>query len=216
MLETRLVNQLVGYNRCMARDAEATKERIFEAASGEFAKHGLAGARIDAIAKRAGANKQLIYAYFGSKEKLFAAVLGRQLAKIDEEITLDPDRLPEYAGEIFDFHAEHPELARLLVSEALSYGSGPVPDQETREAHKARKVKSVRAGQEGGSVDHSLDPRDLLMFIIALAIWPTAAPQVARQVAGESSADHEAHTRYRASLVEAVSRIVAPPAQQGS
>jgi len=195
----------------VARDAEATKERIFDAASSEFAEHGLAGARIDAIAKRAAANKQLIYAYFGSKEKLFAAVLGRQLARIDEEVDLGPDRLPEYAGEIFDFHAEHPELARLLVSEALSYGSGPVPNQEARDAQKAKKVKVVREGQERGVVDPSLDPGDLLMFIIALAIWPAAAPQVARQLLGKDPDDPELRARYRASLVEAVRRMVGPP-----
>jgi AcrR family transcriptional regulator len=194
------------------RDSGATKQRIFEAASAEFAEHGLAGARIDAIAKRAGANKQLIYAYFGSKEKLFAAVLGRQLARIDEEVALNPDRMPDYAGEIFDFHAEHPELARLLVSEALSYGQGPVPDQEAREAHKTRKVEAVRAGQEHGAIDRSFDPRDLLSFIIALAIWPTAAPQVAHQITGAGPDDPETRARYRASLVEAVRRIVTPPA----
>jgi AcrR family transcriptional regulator len=196
----------------MARDAQATKERIFDAASIEFAEHGLAGARIDAIAKRAAANKQLIYAYFGSKEKLFAAVLGRQLARIDEDVALHPDRLPEYAGEIFDFHSDHPELARLLVSEALSYGGGRVPDQEARDELKARKVRIVRGGQEQGAVDRSFDPGDILMFIVALAIWPVAAPQVARQFSGKDPDDPELRARYRASLVEAVRRIVAPPA----
>jgi AcrR family transcriptional regulator len=200
----------------VVRDAEATKQRIFSAASSEFAEHGLAGARIDAIAKRAGANKQLIYAYFGGKEKLFAAVLGRQLARIDEDLVLHPERLPEYAGEIFDFHTEHPELARLLVSEALSYGGGPVPDQEARIAQKASKVRVVREGQERGAVDPSLDPRDLLMFIIALAIWPSAAPQVAHQIAGSDADDPDARARYRASLVEAVRRIVTPPPQRDS
>jgi AcrR family transcriptional regulator len=195
----------------MARDAAATKERIFDAASNEFAEHGLAGARIDAIATRAGANKQLIYAYFGSKEKLFAAVLRRQLARIDEDTALDPDRLPEYAGEVFDFHTEHPAFARLLISEALSYGGGPVPDQEARDAHQARKMRLVREAQEQGAVDPSFDPGDLLMFIIALVIWPTAAPQVARQFAGEDPDDPEVRARYRAGVVEAVRRIVTPP-----
>ena len=55
----------------MARDSEATRRRIFEAAFEEFARHGIAGARIDRIAAAACANKQLIYAYFGSKQALF-------------------------------------------------------------------------------------------------------------------------------------------------
>lgn len=36
------------------RDAEATKAQILDAAEEEFAKYGLAGARIDAIAARTG------------------------------------------------------------------------------------------------------------------------------------------------------------------
>jgi AcrR family transcriptional regulator len=58
-----------------ARDSAATKERLLEAATAEFAAHGIAGARVDRIAAAARANKQLIYAYFGSKEQLFDAVL---------------------------------------------------------------------------------------------------------------------------------------------
>jgi AcrR family transcriptional regulator len=195
----------------MTRDAEATRKRIFDAATREFAEHGLAGARIDAIAQRAGANKQLIYAYYGSKEKLFAAVLASQLARIDEDVDLSPDRLPEYAGEVFDFHTQHPELARLLISEALSYHSGPVPNQETRNAHRTKKVKVLREGQKQGAIDPSIDPSDLLLFIVALAIWPSAAPQVARQFTAKDPDDPKVRARYRASLVEAVRRIVTPP-----
>ncbi|MEA2532746.1 MAG: hypothetical protein QOJ93_557, partial [Actinomycetota bacterium] len=54
--------------RSRPRDAEATKELLLAAASEEFAEHGLAGARIDRIAERAGANKRLLYRYFGDKE----------------------------------------------------------------------------------------------------------------------------------------------------
>ena len=57
------------------RDSTATKARLLEAATEEFAAHGIAGARVDRIAAAANANKQLIYAYFGSKDQLFDAVL---------------------------------------------------------------------------------------------------------------------------------------------
>ena len=57
------------------RDAEATRTRILNAAKREFAHFGLGGARVDEIAKRAKANKRMIYHYFGGKEELFTAVL---------------------------------------------------------------------------------------------------------------------------------------------
>jgi hypothetical protein len=69
----------------------------------------------------------------------------------------------------------------------------------------------VREGQKEGTVDPSVDPGDLLLFIVALAILPTAAPQVARQFTGKDPDDPNVRARYRASLVEAVRRIVTPP-----
>ena len=66
------------------RDPEATKRRIFDAATTEFASRGVAGARIDRIAAAASANKQLIYAYFGNKQDLFDAVVTEQVARFQQ------------------------------------------------------------------------------------------------------------------------------------
>jgi TetR/AcrR family transcriptional regulator len=57
------------------RNPEATQRRILVAARQEFARKGLAGARVDVIARRARANKQLLYHYFGGKDGLYLAVL---------------------------------------------------------------------------------------------------------------------------------------------
>ena len=46
------------------RDAEATKTEIMEAAVEEFARHGLANARIEAIAAHTDVTKAMIYYYF--------------------------------------------------------------------------------------------------------------------------------------------------------
>ncbi|MGN6305082.1 MAG: TetR/AcrR family transcriptional regulator, partial [Mesorhizobium sp.] len=76
------------------RDAEATQARILAAAKKEFAKSGLAGARVDVIAERAKANKRMIYHYFNSKEDLFQRVLEDAYVDIrTAEQKLDLDRL---------------------------------------------------------------------------------------------------------------------------
>ena len=54
-----------------------TKGRILAVAQAEFAEKGVAGARVDAITDRA-VNKQALYYYFESKEKLFREVLRRR------------------------------------------------------------------------------------------------------------------------------------------
>src|SRR5215475_10546478 len=62
-------------NRPQRRNPEATRQKLLTAARREFAASGLAGARVDEIADRAGVNKQLVYHYFGDKDALYLAVL---------------------------------------------------------------------------------------------------------------------------------------------
>jgi len=57
------------------RDADRTKAEILEVAQREFARRGYAGARVDEIAELTRTTKRMIYYYFGSKEKLYIAVL---------------------------------------------------------------------------------------------------------------------------------------------
>src|SRR5882762_7101092 len=97
------------------RNAEATRERILEAAMAEFAAYGIAGARVDRIAKTAGCNKNLIYIYFTDKETLFTTVLERHLARVYEDVHFTPDDLPGYALRVFDFAMAHPDLMRLMA-----------------------------------------------------------------------------------------------------
>jgi AcrR family transcriptional regulator len=61
------------------RDAEATRRRLLDAAAAEFARLGIAGARVDRIAEAARTNKAQIYHYFGSTDGLFVAVLASLL-----------------------------------------------------------------------------------------------------------------------------------------
>src|SRR4051794_20188920 len=61
------------------RGPEATRARIMRAAVREFSAKGISGARVDAIALRAGANKRMLYHYFGSKYGLFREVLRQEL-----------------------------------------------------------------------------------------------------------------------------------------
>ena len=95
--------------------AEDTQQRILDAAFDEFSMHGVAGARVDRIAKAAECNKNLIYIYFENKEKLFEAVLSHRLKLVYEDHPLTPDDLPGYAGRVFDFAMDNPSVIRLLA-----------------------------------------------------------------------------------------------------
>lgn len=70
-------------HRGSRRQPEASRNAILKAALAEFAQEGLAGARVDAIAEAAGVNKALLYYYFGSKERLYLAVLEDQFREFN-------------------------------------------------------------------------------------------------------------------------------------
>src|SRR5664279_944863 len=97
----------------MERDSERTKSRLLQAATNEFAEFGIAGARIDRIAKAAQTNKQMIYAYFGSKDQLFDTVFSAYVGAWLERVDFDVADLPGYAGRLFDRFEDDPGSLRL-------------------------------------------------------------------------------------------------------
>ncbi|MFB7931895.1 MULTISPECIES: TetR family transcriptional regulator [Streptomyces] len=188
------------------RDPEATKARIFEAAVAEFARHGIAGARIDRIAAEAKANKQLIYAYFGNKAELFAIVLEKKMLHLAEDVPVVPDDIESWVDRVMDYHAAHPELLRLLFWEGLEYGSAELPHESGRQEHYVRKVAALKDGQDRGVITDAVPAADLLFLLTALANWTAVVPQMRRILVGDGE---DAQARLRASVKEAARRLTA-------
>ncbi|MBO2445545.1 TetR/AcrR family transcriptional regulator [Actinomadura barringtoniae] len=183
----------------MSYDAEATRQRIFDAATAEFAEHGLAGARIERIATAAKANKQAIYLYFGGKEKLFGSVVRAKMEEICHAVALDPTTFPESIGRLFDWYAEHPELLRLLLWEALETGDGPVVGEEERRAEYRQNISELAAA---GAGDGSLQAaQDWMFTVLGLVSWNFAAPQLRRLILDEPD-QKKALARRRAHVIE--------------
>jgi AcrR family transcriptional regulator len=198
----------------MAWNTEETKRRLKHAATEEFAARGLHGTTMERIAKRAGINKERLYNYFGDKARLFASVLSDELAKVAAavpapESVRDGD-IGEYAGRLFDYHAAHPQLIRLLHWEALAYGTDTVPDEETRAAHYREKADALAAGQQAGLIASDPDADHLLFMLLALAAWWSAVPQLARMVTAARSDTRAEQARRRAAVVHAAQRMAIP------
>ncbi|MER7131415.1 TetR family transcriptional regulator [Streptosporangium saharense] len=174
----------------MAWNTERTRQLLLDAAVREFAEHGPEAARLDRVAAAAGVNKERIYQYFGNKEQLFAAVLTSALERLAEAVPLDErlaGDLPEYAGRVYDYHREHPQLIRLLHWEGLHRGDGPVVAGERRGAHYAEKLATLAAAQKSGALTSDFAPRELLYAVIALAGWWYATPQLAQMIMAEGA-----------------------------
>jgi AcrR family transcriptional regulator len=153
----------------------ATKANILAAATREFARYGLGGARVDRIAQRARANKRMLYYYYGDKDGLFLAALEDRYAHIRNAERslklehLDPReavrRLVEFTWRYF---VEHPEFLTLLNSENLHQGRHVKNSRRVRELHSplVETLGAVlRRGEKEGLFRAGVDPVQLYISI---------------------------------------------------
>ena len=158
--------------------AAATRQRILDAALGEFAEKGLAGARVDEIAARAGANKRMLYAHFGSKEELWLVVLERAYAaKRAEERAVEVEGLPPMQAMVrlvafnLRYTARHPEFVALLNQENL-HRAAYLRRSEDVPALYSPLLEALRGvlarGEAAGAFRAGVDAMQLYIDILAL------------------------------------------------
>ncbi|MFD8720816.1 TetR family transcriptional regulator [Streptomyces sp. NPDC059629] len=190
----------------MPRDSSATKARLLDAAITEFAAYGIAGARVDRIAETAGANKRLIYVYFGNKEQLFDEVLQRAMTAGADAVPFDVEDLPGYAGAVFDHLVARPDLMRLRLWKLLERPSATGLEQDAFR----NKAALVAEAQQRGDLDPAMAPDDLLTLVLAAAqAWFWAAEGVDPKEAGGSWPE-ERLALHRSAVVEAARRMTEP------
>jgi AcrR family transcriptional regulator len=162
----------------MVRDAQQTRERLLAAAAAEFAAFGIAGARVDRIAEKAGCNKALLYHHFDSKDGLFDAVFDAMCVATMSQTPIDPTDLPEYAGRLFDGFEAHPERARLASWYRLEHGAEPLDVVLASMRDKAAKIEQA---QRDGLVPTRYDALELLTLILNLStMWASVTPDLGR------------------------------------
>ena len=163
------------------RDPEGMRLRILDAAKQEFAAHGLAGARVDRIAAKAGANKRMLYYHVGKKDDLYLAVLEGAYEKIRvEERGLDlehldpPEAIERLISFTWNYFLRNPEFLALLNTENIG---------GARHLKRSTKVKSmhspfvemirtvVRRGVKSGDFQVEVDPVQLYISIAALGFF---------------------------------------------
>lgn len=165
----------------MPRDAELTKRRILAAATAEFARKGLGGARVDEISARSRSNKRMIYHYFGSKERLFtevleAAYLGIRTAEQELHLDeMDPEsaikRLVEFT---WNYYLAHPEFLTLVNSENLHRARHLKTSAVIRDTSHVfvNMVKAILdRGVRAGVFQSGIDPVQLNITIAAIGYY---------------------------------------------
>ncbi|MFD2469160.1 TetR/AcrR family transcriptional regulator [Amycolatopsis silviterrae] len=172
------------------RDPERTKARIFEAAKAEFGSKGYAAARVSDIAQRAGVNKQLISYYFGGKEGLYSEVASEPFAGFAAMTTADrplADVVSDFArGGLAD-----QDQARLFLRENMAEGAPGEAGAESQREFLRGQLEYMRARQEAGDFPSDVDPKALLLMLMAAASAPMSLPRIARALTGEDPSSAE-------------------------
>lgn len=185
------------------RDAAATQSRILEAAATEFASFGIAGARIDRIAENAGANKAMIYRYFGSKDELFDAVFSAHVVAFADTVQFDVADLPAYAGRLFDSYQDQPRTLRLMHWYQLERPDGsPI---QAIVASNDLKLNAIADAQTAGILTTRYTATELFALVRGIAMsWNNLTPELNRQ-------SPESRQKRRALVVDAVGRLIVDP-----
>jgi len=161
---------------------EESRAAILQAAVREFAEHGIAGARTDAIAQAAHVNKALLYYYFKDKETLYGAVLDHVFSNLKKtvlralESKFTPgDKVLSYVGAYFDFIAGNPLYPKLVQREMMRAGRGGSPHLKHIVEEYFRPIYSqvahiLHQGIAAGEF-RPVDPLHFVPSIVALVVF---------------------------------------------
>jgi TetR/AcrR family transcriptional regulator len=166
----------------------SARERILDVAVEEFSSKGFAAVRVDSIAARANANKQLIYYYFSSKSGLYDAVLDRLVdtyrpfwaavrkGTLDDMIRLRAEQAPDGIT-----------WRRLLAREGLEYWENrdsPVHREDIRKAAYDSQREVLERAQQSGAFPADVDARFASLLLIFASLGTAAFPQITKLVTG--------------------------------
>ena len=173
-----------------ARDL-STARRIVATAEQIFAEQGLAGARMDEIARLAKVNKALLYYYFRSKEALHRFVLEALLSQLRAGIeergiaALPPrERLTAVIDNFFQFVQRHPNYPPLVQREMMS--RGPNLEWIVLEYYRPLHLRLVRTIEEGIAKGEfrRVDARNTALTVVSIMVFYFSAAPVLRRILG--------------------------------
>jgi TetR/AcrR family transcriptional regulator len=209
-----------GGTRPQRRDPAGTRNKLLTAARREFADRGLAGARVDDIAARAGVNKQLVYHYFGDKDALYLAVLEWVYEEIrEQERKLNLEGLPpeqairKLVASSFDHLAAHPDFIVLLNDENRG-GARHVRHSRRLEAMHSPLVsmvsKILNQGVRAGTFRRGINPVHLYISIAGLSYFFFSNTPTLSAIFGKDLSSPAAKRARRRHVVDLVLQALRP------
>src|SRR6202165_71914 len=201
----------------------ASRAAILRAAAEEFAEHGIAGARTDAIAREARVNKALLYYYFKDKETLYGAVLDHAFSGLKATVfcVLDSDLPPRekimtYVGTYFDFIASNQVYPKLMQREMMRAREGHSPHIEKLVKNYfqpiyARVGELLRQGMAEGEF-RKIDPAHFIPSMVAMIIFYFSSAPLMQKIVRFNPLAPERIAERRAAVLDFISAALFRPA----
>ena len=202
----------------------ASRAAILRAAAEEFAEHGIAGARTEAIAREARVNKALLYYYFKDKETLYGAVLDNAFSGLKATVfrVLDSDLPPRekimtYVGTYFDFIASNQVYPKLMQREMMRAREGHSPHLEKLVTNYlqpiyARVGELLRKGIAEGEF-RKIDPAHFIPSMVAMIIFYFSSAPLMQKIVGFNPLAAERIAERRAAVLDFISAALFRPDQ---
>jgi TetR/AcrR family transcriptional regulator len=202
------------------RDPAATRNKLLTAARHEFARSGLAGARVDEIAARAGVNKQLVYHYFGDKDALYLAVLEwvyEEIRAHERKLNLEglaPERaIKKLIESSFDHLALHPDFIVLLNDENRNGASHVRASLKLEDMHSplvSMVSKILKQGVQAGTFRKGINPVHLYISIAGLSYFFFSNTPTLSAIFGKDLSSAAAKRARRRHVVDLVMQALRP------
>jgi TetR/AcrR family transcriptional regulator len=202
------------------RDPAATRQKLLAAARREFAQSGLAGARVDEIAARAGVNKQLVYHYFGDKDALYLAVLEWVYEEIRAQerklnlAGLPPDQaIKKLIESSFDHLDAHPDFIVLLNDENRGGARHVRGSRKLEDLHSplvSLVSKILAEGVRSGMFRKGVNPVHLYISIAGLSYFFFSNTPTLSAIFGKDFSSAAAKRARRSHVVDLVMQALRP------
>ena len=170
------------------------------------------GARVDRIAESAGANKRMLYYYFGDKDALFQAVLEHAYEGIRSAeqalnlLDVDPvEGVARLVAFTWHYYIAHPEFLTLLNSENLHRGRHLKVSRRLRTTNSpliATLEEILARGERAGTFRPGVDALQLYISIAGLAYFYLSNNHTLSAVFGRELSGADARAARLAHMVE--------------
>ena len=194
----------------MQARAEKTRTNILKNARKLFSKYGFAAASVDGIAQAAGANKQRIYAYFGSKKKLFEAVLLEVFSESADMFNefasgIEPGKSDitfELSQYYWNLHLQKPEFRRLLTWANLENAVDPAVLSAARQQENECLRNWFSSEQAAGRIRSEIVFESWLLTVMGTTFFASSNAKTLRNTLGESFLSADANRQRSSDLAK--------------